>query len=85
MDDVDRDRVERITKQIMPPIIENYRAGPSSRDRVWEALNALAFAAATVIAGTGDRDGRRAARAFFDRALSQNVSDLTRNPPAPMQ
>jgi hypothetical protein len=81
MPDIDQARVERIAKATMEAVAENYRAGPSWRDRDREALNGVAFAAAMVIAGTGDRDGRRAARAFFDKALAQSVSDLVRKPP----
>jgi hypothetical protein len=83
MPDIDPARVERIAKPTMEAIIENYRAGPSSKDRVLEALNGVAFAAAMVIVGTGDRDGRRAARAFFDKALNETVADLVRKPPEP--
>jgi hypothetical protein len=81
MPDLDRDRVDHIAQQIMTAIVAHYREGPASPDRVFEALNALAFAAATVIVGTGDRDGRRDARGFFDKAVIQNVSELVRQPP----
>lgn len=82
MDGPDRARVEKMASEMMQVIAANYRAGPSSRDRLWEALNALSFAAATVIAGTGSEDGRRDTRAFFDNALDQNVADIVRFPPS---
>lgn len=79
--EIDRERTRRLAETMLRSVMENYRLGPSSRDRVWESLNALAFVAATVILGTGDRDGRRAASAFFEKALNQSTADLMRNPP----
>lgn len=78
-EELDRARVEAIAKLMMEAIVANFQRGPHSRDRVFEALNACAYAVATVIAGTGD--GRRAARKFFLNAMAQNESDLASNPP----
>lgn len=83
MDEIDRERVEAMTATIMASIRENYVRGPHSRDRVFEALNALSFAAATVIAGTGDMAGRIQATVFFGNALAMNVAELVRDPPGP--
>ena len=80
-DEIDRGRVEVLAAEMMAAIKANYERGPHSRDRIFEALNALAFCAATVIVGTGDRDGRRATRRFLDDAVSRSVNDLARNPP----
>lgn len=80
-DELDRERMEAIAQPILEAIRANYLRGPPGRDRVYEALNVLAACAATVIAGTQDRDGRRQSRAFFDKALDQNVADMVRNPP----
>jgi hypothetical protein len=48
---LDRDRIEELSVEVMRPIQRNYRIGPMSRDRVYEALNALAFAVASVVEG----------------------------------
>jgi hypothetical protein len=68
-DELDRDRIERLTGQILVAIRENYIQGPVSRDRVYEALNAVAFSAAWVIRGAGDP----AALEFFNKALNMNL------------
>lgn len=81
-EDLDHDRVTGIAKPMLIAIRDNYLAGPNHRDRLFEALNALAYCAATIIAGTQDRDGRRITREFLDKAVTQNVDDLMRNPPA---
>lgn len=70
-DQLDRDRIDRLTGQILMAIHENYIQGPVSRDRVYEALNALAFSAAWVIRGAGDPD----ALEFFSKALNMNLKD----------
>jgi hypothetical protein len=77
---LDRDRIEELSVEVMRPIQRNYRIGPISRDRVYEALNALAFAVATVVQGAeGKANGE--ARDFFNRALNMQMVDLERNPP----
>jgi hypothetical protein len=68
---LDQARVERITFAILAAVKENYLLGPTpSRDRVLEALNALAGSAATIIAGC--EDGEEAI-AFFSQAFNQNL------------
>ena len=71
MNRLDRDRIEKITKSILLVIRENYVRGPISRDRCFEALNALATSAAVVIQGSDGPVGE--ARAFFDKALEQHL------------
>jgi hypothetical protein len=71
--ELDRDRIERLTGQILLAIRENYVAGPVSRDRVYEALNALAFSTAWVIRGTGDPE----ALEWFSKALNTNLHENT--------
>jgi hypothetical protein len=48
-------------------IRENYMRGPVSRDRCFEALNALAASAALVIEGSDGPGGE--AQEFFEQAL----------------
>jgi hypothetical protein len=80
-DDLDSDRVKALAKVMMEAVLDNYQRGPASRDRVFEALNALAVCAALVVAGAGDRGRRWDMRAFLDKALDQNITDLVRDPP----
>jgi hypothetical protein len=68
-DELDRDRIERLATAILLPIRENYILGPVSRDRVYEALNALACSAGWVIRGTNDPE----ALEFFSQALNRNL------------
>jgi hypothetical protein len=68
---LDRERIERLTGEIMLAIRDNYIEGPVSRDRVYEALNALAFSAAWVIRGANDPK----ALEFFSAALNMNLHD----------
>jgi hypothetical protein len=69
---LDRQRVEELARPIFAAIKANYQRGPTSRDRALEALNALASAAATVIAGCDGPGGE--AEAFFRDALRQNLA-----------
>jgi hypothetical protein len=71
MNGLDRDRIEEITGSILLVIKENYVRGPLSRDRCFEALNALAASAALVIQSSDGPVGE--ARAFFDKALEQHL------------
>lgn len=73
---LDRDRIEKLAQEILLPIRANYLAGPQDRDRVYEALNALAFALALVIAGTGDETGE--AKEFFEKALRISMKGVVR-------
>jgi hypothetical protein len=72
-------RVERLAKQLLYSV--NAVLEPPSRhpDNIFVALNALAYAAAAVIAGAGDQR----AQEFFERALAQNVVELAHFPGGP--
>jgi len=72
----DLDRMEVMARAMMEAIKNNYAEGPASPNRVYEALNALACCAGTLIVGTGDRKGRRDARFFFDTAVENQVRGL---------
>ncbi len=71
---MDRARTEALGLAIMIPVRDNFQRGPASRDRAYEALNALAVGAAYVIAGAGDNADE--ALAWFQLALSQQLLDL---------
>ena len=49
---LDRERIEELTTQILFLLRLNYARGPVSRERVYEALNALAFCTAVTVRGT---------------------------------
>jgi hypothetical protein len=49
---LDRERIEELTTQILILLRQNYVRGPISRDRVYEALNALAYCTAVTVRGT---------------------------------
>jgi hypothetical protein len=67
---LDRERIERLMASILTPIRDNYTRGPVSRDRCFEALNALAASAALVIEGSDGPCGE--AQKFFEQALRQH-------------
>jgi hypothetical protein len=69
---LDEQRIEELAKAIMLALRTNYLAGPVSRDRVYEALNALAFATATLLAGAADSE----AEEFFAQALAKNLQAI---------
>jgi hypothetical protein len=69
--ELDRGRIERLMAGILLPIRENYKEGPVSRDRCFEALNALAASAALVIEGADGAGGE--AEEFFRKALEQQL------------
>jgi hypothetical protein len=69
--ELDRERIERLMGAILIPIRENYRSGPVSRDRCFEALNALAGSVALVIHGSDGPGGE--AEEFFRKALEQQL------------
>jgi hypothetical protein len=67
---LDRARIEEMTTSILLVIRDNYTRGPVSRDRCFEALNALAASAALVIEGSDGPGGK--AQKFFEQALRQH-------------
>jgi hypothetical protein len=68
---LDKDRIERLIGEILVAIRENYVRGPISRDRVYEALGALAFSVGHVIRGCDDPE----ALEFFSKALNMNLTE----------
>jgi hypothetical protein len=78
--ELDSARVAPLAKHIMAGIVWHFRQGPEHADRVLEVMNALAFATASVLAGSSPdaqtMEGCRVARAFFDLALQQNIDAL---------
>ena len=72
----DRDAVEALAGKFLIDIRAHYLERPTARSTVQEILNALACSAAYVIHGTGSPESRKEARAFFNQALSQQLSDL---------
>ena len=75
MEQLDRDRIEKLTAAILAPIKENYQAGPISQDRAFEALNALAVAVGVVLQGCDDPKAGK----FFNQALESNKTPFERN------
>jgi hypothetical protein len=61
----DRDRIDALCIDLLKVIKENFERGPISRDRCYEALNALGIAAAVVVRGAEDPE----ARDFFEKAF----------------
>jgi hypothetical protein len=66
-------RTGRLARMILLPIRENYLRGPASRDRAYEALNALAATAGTVLAGCDET-----AETWFQTALAQQIDRIRR-------
>ena len=69
---LDRKRIEDLTTEILLPIRANYMRGPVSRDRAYEALNALAAAAGVVIRGC-DSGAQGEAHEWFEKALGTQL------------
>jgi hypothetical protein len=72
----DRTRIGGLARDIMLPVRDNFLRGPASRDRVYEALNALACVAGAVLAGCGEEGARHEAWEWFQLALEQQLADL---------
>jgi hypothetical protein len=73
MENLDRNRIEALAADLMAPIKENYQLGPISRDRAYEALNALAIAAAVVIMGCDGPQGD--AHLWFQTTLEKQLNE----------
>jgi hypothetical protein len=67
---MDEERTHKLAENLLVLLQEHYKAGPISRDRVFEALNALALAVAVTLQGTDQR-----AVKFFMEALEINAAD----------
>jgi hypothetical protein len=70
---LDDERIELLARRFLDIVRSNYVQGPTGRDRVFEALNALAIAVAFVMAGT---DGDDAAQEFFNTALENQIETI---------
>lgn len=66
---LDVQRIEALAMEILTAIKHNYLRGPISRDRVYEALNALAISAAVTVRGAD----RNEALEWFSQALNQQL------------
>lgn len=70
---VDREAAALLGFSLATAVKAHYLRRPRGNDAVFEALNALAFVTASVLAGAG-RDAKRL-RAWFDIALDQNLQE----------
>jgi len=66
--ELDRDRIERLTGELLLVLKAYYEAGPIHRERVFEVLNALAAVAGITLHGTGEE-----AFKFFMDALKYHL------------
>lgn len=71
--EVDRGRVERLAEQILRVLRPELARPPLHPDNVWVALNALAYATATILAGAANGNEGLRAWIFFDRAVTENL------------
>jgi hypothetical protein len=69
---LDEERIEALVATLLMAIRENYLRGPVSRDRVYEALNALAFTVAVTVRGA-DKDE---ALEWFSKALNTYLKEF---------
>ncbi len=75
---VHAETVERMAAAMLIVVRDHLAAPPPDPGRVLESLNALACVAAVLIVGTGNAAGRRASRAFLQRAVAAQVAALLR-------
>jgi hypothetical protein len=71
---LDARRIEKLATEILLCVRVNYCRGSVSRDRCFEALNALAFCVADVVQGCDGQGGE--AHEFFVKALNMQFLDL---------
>ena len=72
-DDLDQARVERLTTDLLRPLLENFRVGPLGPDRVCEALHSLADVTAMIITRTDDIDAMQDLADFFQASLAADA------------
>jgi hypothetical protein len=72
---LDRERCETIADAAMIAIRQNYLRGPSHPDRVFEALNGLAFALAATLAKIDQPDLRQWFIDAVDSAVEEFKAD----------
>jgi hypothetical protein len=70
-DQINRDRMQALAAQLMRSTRDHLRSGPIGKDRVFEALNALAAVTALVISGVDELGDGDTAEQFFQDALSR--------------
>jgi hypothetical protein len=68
------DVVRALSQGMLEQLNDHLREEPPNRDRVFEALNALAFAVAYVVVGTGEPVE---AGAWFRGALDASIEEAT--------
>jgi hypothetical protein len=68
-DDASHDRITEMTEAILTIVQQHYQRGPTHRDRVLEAVNALAIASAVAIKGTESEQVMR----FFQEAFNKQM------------
>ena len=73
-EDIDRARVEALSAALWQSIARHYRDGPPSQERVFEALNAIAFVVAPIVIGAGSN--RDEVSRWLHSAIDQNVARL---------
>jgi hypothetical protein len=67
---------EALACAIMTKIRDHYLRGPAGRDRVYEALNALAFNVATILHGVDSPAGSEECTQFFEKALEVSLQNF---------
>jgi len=72
LEEVDHARTRRLVAKLFHVVRPTLAAQPSRRENVYIALDAVAWAAAMILAGTEDRD----ALDFFTLALTQTLARL---------
>lgn len=70
---LDQDRVQELIKALLEPIRGDMEEGPVGRERIFEALNALAVATACVLNATGEDSVDEIAGEFFREALNVHL------------
>jgi hypothetical protein len=73
---LDRPAVERLATDLLAQVRDHYRRRPTSRETVFEILNALAIATGIALEGSG---GDEIAHDFFLRALDQQMKGYSKN------
>jgi hypothetical protein len=70
---LDVDRVQKLIRKLLEPVKRDMEKGPVNRERVFEALNALAVVTACVLNATGEDSVDETAGEFFRAALNVHL------------
>jgi hypothetical protein len=79
---LDQDRTQELVRKIIVPVREHFAREPHTREKVFEALNALAISSAWVLAGIAQPDPAAAeremarVRGWFNHAIDDNVDEI---------